>query len=73
MVEIMYRLSFPMVRSKVIDKLFRGWNKIIVAILRKLYPAYCKCHPVVSGVTDQKYDKEVVISKIGRASCRERV
>ena len=62
MVEIMYRLSFPMVRSKVIDKLFRGWNKIIVAILRKLYPAYCKCHPVVSGVTDQKYDKEVVIS-----------
>lgn len=62
MVEAMYRLSFPMMRKSIIRKPFSAWNKIIEAVLRRIYPFYCKKHPVVSGITDQKYDKEIVIS-----------
>lgn len=62
MIETFYRLSFPMVRNKIINKLFFAWNKLVAAFLQMAYPVYCKRHPVTSGVTDEKYDRELVIS-----------
>ncbi|MGM9604492.1 MAG: hypothetical protein ACI3XG_05460 [Faecousia sp.] len=62
MIETFYSLSFPMVRSKLISKLFSAWNKLVAAFLRMAYPAYCKRHPVTIGVTDEEYDRELVIS-----------
>lgn len=62
MIEAIYRISFPMVPNKLINKLFFVWNKIVAAFLRAVYPAYCRRHPVTSGVTDYQYDHEIVVS-----------
>lgn len=62
MVEKIYRLSVPMLRTKPVERALSVWNKALLALLRKCYPAYCRKHPVTRGVTDEKYDKEIVVS-----------
>lgn len=62
MVEQIYRLSVPMLRTQPVERALSVWNKSLLAWLRRFYPDYCRKHPVSRGVTDQKYEKEIVVS-----------
>ena len=60
--EGLYKLSFPMVKNRKLNKLFFAWNYLVRAFMQKTYPLFCRLKKCDTGVTNEKYDKEIIVS-----------
>ncbi len=61
--EGLYKISFPMVKNKILNKLFFAWNYLVIrAFMRKTYPLFCRLKKCDTGVSNEKYEKEIIVS-----------
>ena len=62
MLDFFYGISIPMQKNRLLNKAAFVWNRFVRFLMRKLYPGYCRRHPVTSGVTEKDYGAPVIIS-----------
>jgi len=61
MIELLYKLSFPMIRNKPLNKVLSVWNRLIRGLMRKIYPFYCKHSQANSGIPRENLTNEKVV------------